>query len=129
MGQNRQKYEIQGFCPWCSGTNLDPPKIQFSDFSQICHLCPEIGSMEYYFHAKNEKKLMRTLKAGQFCPHLPPFGSNNSIQAFFPTFSPKGLKANGQKALFIARFSGKGGGEKDRKRDRDGPEFKNNFSI
>ena len=59
--------------------------------------------MEYYFHAKNEKKLMRTLKAGQFCPHLPPFGSNNSIQAFFPTFSPKGLKANGQKALFIDR--------------------------
>jgi len=44
---------------------------------------------------------MKTLKAGQFCPHLPPFGSNNSIiQAFFPTFSPKGLKANGQKALF-----------------------------
>ena len=59
--------------------------------------------MEYYFHAKNEKKLMRTLKAGQFCPHLPPFGSNNSIQAFFPTFSPKGLKANGQKALFISQ--------------------------
>ena len=59
--------------------------------------------MEYYFHAKNEKKLMRTLKADQFCPHLPPFGSNNSIQAFFPTFSPKGLKANGQKALFISQ--------------------------
>ena len=46
---------------------------------------------------------MRTLKADQFCPHLPPFGSNNSIQAFFPTFSPKGLKANGQKALFISQ--------------------------
>ena len=55
------------------------------------------------------EKLRRTLKADQFCPHLPPFGSNNSIQAFFPTFSPKGLKANGQKALFISQKPSKTG--------------------
>ena len=82
---------------------------------------------------------MRTLKAGQFCPHLPPFGSNNSIQAFFPTFSPKGLKANGQKALFtfpktvklhaknqkiLSRGFPEKHSETERQRDRDGPEFK-----